>query len=66
MENTSEETPTEQSKQQTDTAPAAEQTKPKQTTDQQLSSSQEDVKPFNPYDMKALEQFDAGDHRAKE
>ena len=68
MENTSEKIPTEQlrPKQQTETTPAAEPTNPKQTTDKQSSFSQEGAKPFNPYDMKALKQFDAGDHRAKE
>lgn len=48
------------------TSPATEQTTSKQT-DQPSSSVQQrpDLKPFNPYDMKALKQFDAGDHRAK-
>lgn len=48
---------------------AADQTKPKQTTtpNQQSRSVQNrsQDKPFNPYDMKALKQFDAGDHRSK-
>mgnify|MGYP001801649585 CR=1 FL=1 len=67
MENTFEKTLIEQpkQKQQTDTAPVTKQTTPKQTADQQSSSVQEGAKPFNPYDMKALKQFDAGDHRAK-
>ena len=60
--------PTEQSRpeKQPETPPAAEQTTSKQTaTDRQPSvEKRSDAKPFNPYDMKALKQFDAGDHRA--
>ena len=54
-------------KQQTET-PNAEKTAPKQTkTSEQQSTpvQKRSDKPFNPYDMKALKQFDAGDHRAK-
>ncbi|MEO0397543.1 MAG: hypothetical protein AAF243_16370 [Cyanobacteria bacterium P01_A01_bin.137] len=60
--------PTEQSRPQKQTAtPPAEQTTSKETATDQRSSSvkkRSDDKPFNPYDMKALKQFDAGDHRA--
>ncbi len=61
--------PTEQSRpqKQTETPPVDEPTTPQQTATDQRSPSVEkrsDAKPFNPYDMKALKQFDAGDHRA--
>lgn len=61
--------PTEQSrpKKQTETPAAAEQTTSKQTATVRRSPSvqkRSNDKPFNPYDMKALKQFDAGDHRA--
>ena len=58
--------PETQPKTQTDAPSATEQTAPKQTeTDQQSPSVKQQSEPFNPYDMKALKQFDAGDHRAK-
>lgn len=67
METPSQTVPSEQPrpKKQTDTSPATEQTTPKQTTEQQSPSVKDKSKPFNPYDMKALKRFDAGDHRAK-
>ena len=69
METPARTVPTEQPRpeKQTKTPPAAEQTTSKQTTTEQPSPSVEkrsDTKPFNPYDMKALKQVDAGDHRA--
>ena len=68
METPSQTVPSEQPrpKKQTEISPATEQTTPKQTADQQQSPPvREQSKPFNPYDMKALERFDAGDHRAQ-
>lgn len=49
------------------TKPSTEPTIPEQTTvNRRLSAQkQSQTKPFNPYDMKALKQFDAGDHRAQ-
>ncbi|MGD1858002.1 MAG: hypothetical protein ACFB2W_27515 [Leptolyngbyaceae cyanobacterium] len=38
---------------------------PQKTTDSPSVEKTADSKPFNPYDMKALKQFDAGDHRAQ-
>ncbi|MEA5462552.1 hypothetical protein [Leptothoe sp. PORK10 BA2] len=59
--------PTHQPANPPETPPAVDQTAPKQTPDQQPSPVQarSGSKPFNPYDMKALKQFDAGDHRAE-
>ncbi|MDV3347270.1 hypothetical protein D0962_21975 [Leptolyngbyaceae cyanobacterium CCMR0082] len=63
--NVPQEQPSQKNTNQQDTQPAAEKTPPKQTTTEQQSSERSQSKPFNPYDMKALKRFDAGDHRAK-
>ncbi|ESA36423.1 hypothetical protein N836_00685 [Leptolyngbya sp. Heron Island J] len=68
METPTQTVPSEQPrpKKQPEAAPTTDQTPPKQTTDQQQSPPvRKQSKPFNPYDMKALERFDAGDHRAQ-
>ncbi|MEM7062138.1 MAG: hypothetical protein AAF572_03120 [Cyanobacteria bacterium P01_B01_bin.77] len=41
------------------------QQKPPKTQVEQLSKGQSPTQPFSPYDMEALRQFDAGDHRSK-
>lgn len=56
------------SNKQTETAKPDKQPSNQQTTTNQQSPSvkaRSQDKPFNPYDMKALKQFDAGDHRTK-
>ncbi|NEQ55263.1 MAG: hypothetical protein F6K11_34940 [Leptolyngbya sp. SIO3F4] len=69
MDTSSQTTPSEQpsSSPKAETSPVTEQTTSEQTaTDQEASSNQQRAnEPFNPYDMKALKQFDAGDHRAQ-